>query len=208
MFQTCSVCCEDLVGFTFQDVCANCDLLVCDDCFSEWTKRHLETQLREGMLEWKCPSEQCPAIPLDTFISRVALAPTSEDQGSSEKKQALLNLAAELSFTHFARNTQDLRRCPTADCQYWGFMPVPELSKCQRALVCPTCEHSWFEQCQKRGSELPYNGLASNLRQLLISSPCPNCGLKIQKDYGCQHMSCAKCQFEFCWFCLTQYTSY
>lgn len=123
-------------------------------------------------------------------------------------KQALINLAADLSFTHFARNTQDLRRCPTTDCQYWGYMPVTELSKCQRALVCPTCEHSWFEQCQKRGSELPYKGLASNLRQLLISNPCPNCGLKIQKDYGCQHMGCAKCQFEFCWWCLTQYTSY
>lgn len=36
---------------------------------------------------------------------------------------------------------------------------------------------------------------------------CPGfgCGAPIEKDLGCSHMTCAKCQFEFCWECLDEY---
>mmetsp|Transcript_109675 Transcript_109675/g.318727 ORF Transcript_109675/g.318727 Transcript_109675/m.318727 type:complete len:392 (+) Transcript_109675:904-2079(+) len=34
---------------------------------------------------------------------------------------------------------------------------------------------------------------------------CPKCNQQIQKDEGCQHMRCTKCNYHFCWLCLGNY---
>ena len=31
---------------------------------------------------------------------------------------------------------------------------------------------------------------------------CPDCGIYIEKDGGCNHMNCDLCGYEFCWACL------
>ncbi|KAK3114672.1 hypothetical protein LTR53_006758, partial [Teratosphaeriaceae sp. CCFEE 6253] len=37
-----------------------------------------------------------------------------------------------------------------------------------------------------------------------VSKKCPGdkCGWRIQKTDGCDHMTCKKCKWEFCWQCL------
>lgn len=34
---------------------------------------------------------------------------------------------------------------------------------------------------------------------------CPNCPYQIEKNDGCDHMTCIKCHHEFCWACLANY---
>ena len=34
---------------------------------------------------------------------------------------------------------------------------------------------------------------------------CPNCLYHIEKNNGCDHMTCIKCRHEFCWSCLADF---
>jgi ariadne-1 len=37
------------------------------------------------------------------------------------------------------------------------------------------------------------------------TKPCPGCNNPIEKNQGCMHMRCSKCNIEFCWLCLTEW---
>ena len=34
------------------------------------------------------------------------------------------------------------------------------------------------------------------------SRPCPQCGVNIEKNDGCNHMTCHHCKHDFCWICM------
>ncbi|KAI1324733.1 hypothetical protein F5Y16DRAFT_380233 [Xylariaceae sp. FL0255] len=49
---------------------------------------------------------------------------------------------------------------------------------------------------------------ASESALLSIAKLCPRgCGARIQKNEGCDHMTCRQCHYEFCWLCLADWKS-
>ncbi|CAF1276620.1 unnamed protein product [Rotaria sordida] len=92
-----------------------------------------------------------------------------------------------------------------------------------RFIFCRRCKQSWHPQIQCPKDEILQNIKQNSnsdqsklnkieLKQLLLeieniqiieqcTKPCPSCGVRIEKNGGCQHMHCRACQIHFCWVC-------
>jgi hypothetical protein len=75
---------------------------------------------------------------------------------------------------------------------------------------CSKCERPWHqdETCDQYTARL--NAVDGNeaASAAFISSntkECPSCKSRIQKDGGCDHMTCRKCRNQFCWLCSADY---
>jgi hypothetical protein len=86
--------------------------------------------------------------------------------------------------------------------------------KASQAIACPYCDSQLCLKCNrpwhanKDCSKAKEAEDAASLREIkaMGAKPCPNCGVNIEKEGGCDHMSCKKCQHHFCWQCLVPYT--
>eukprot|EP01113_Clastostelium_recurvatum_P009197 TRINITY_DN143_c0_g2_i1.p1 TRINITY_DN143_c0_g2~~TRINITY_DN143_c0_g2_i1.p1 ORF type:complete len:402 (-),score=41.63 TRINITY_DN143_c0_g2_i1:12-1217(-) len=93
---------------------------------------------------------------------------------------------------------------------------------------CATCDHTWCLRCNEephpaqpscekaaqarrksrdsneKTSATQFNGWAKANRDYV--KKCPNCVAIIQKNEGCNHMTCKSCKHQFCWVCMGVYT--
>ncbi|RHY35497.1 hypothetical protein DYB32_000016 [Aphanomyces invadans] len=56
-----------------------------------------------------------------------------------------------------------------------------------------SCEQlaTWLEKCRNESETA--NWILANTKK------CPKCAIRIEKNQGCNHMTCRSCKYEFCW---------
>ncbi|CAH0490340.1 unnamed protein product [Peronospora farinosa] len=96
------------------------------------------------------------------------------------------------------------RWCPRPGCD--------ELIMCESTdnFTCPKCETvgcfrcrgyvHWFWFCRGKEDESYLAWEASVGKQKAVRA-CPHCQMRIWKNEGCNHMTCTRCRFEYCWVC-------
>ena len=59
-----------------------------------------------------------------------------------------------------------------------------------------TCKQveEWNFKCLKESDNAQW--IVTNTKK------CPKCFTRIERNHGCNHMVCTKCQYEFCWVCM------
>lgn len=115
----------------------------------------------------------------------------------------------------FVDDHASLRWCPAPNCEYAAECHVSQasLSRIIPTVVCRCgfrfchgcglADHQpavcslvklWLKKCQDDSETA--NWITSNTKE------CPKCLSAIEKNGGCNHMTCRKCRHEFCWVCM------
>jgi len=109
--------------------------------------------------------------------------------------------------SHVRTRPNDFQYCPTPDCpqvyrpetDYEFFCTTCLTPICTKCKVIShdgmTCEE-WQEIGSEEGRLFRQYKVEHDVRD------CPNCGVGIEKNEGCNHMECTECGAHICWFCM------
>jgi hypothetical protein len=112
--------------------------------------------------------------------------------------------------------------CPSRSCSSFMIVDLDSIKECSD-VVCWKCNYSFCFNCVEE-SHKGFTCLqaAANRANINISNNsklplfdflwisiytknCPNCNWNIEKNKGCNSMTCSKCNFVFCWSCSKQF---
>jgi hypothetical protein len=197
----CSLCTEDHDYSHFPThITRHCKhkVTICKTCISNWVKAKLDENNLQSI-----PCLECPATMEFDDIKRCA---RRREFNEYDKKLNLAFLSADPDFRWCVSP-----KCSSGQIHHEGLVPM---------FVCHTCglrhctTHSvpWHdgETCaeydyRKSGAKKRDEEKASEKKIKETTKKCPKCKSPIEKSYGCNHMTCRKCKYEFCWVCLAEY---
>lgn len=194
----CPVCFEQLTDKASE--CLKCGHWFCISCW----KKGLESVLESGPLSitTECLSLNCKTKVPPSFFKKYLTAP------SYSKFQKYL-------LESFVSNSKKLRWCPSPSCdciiEVLGPAEVEINCKC-RFIFCFNCGNEshipatcamfekWNTRIKLEGATDTW--LATNTKY------CPSCKVLTQKDTGCNHMTCSRCGYQYCWVCLEEWETH
>jgi len=218
---TCRICCTEVPAR--EALGAPCGHLFCAECY----EGYLTTKADEGpqCVDAPCPEDKCRTLVPPNLWSKVlteaAAAATSSSTGGAAQQQhpALAALAKYRKYRidNFITFSKELRWCPAPGCD-----KVARAGPCVTSVKCApggcgyafcmkcgdeahqpaSCEllRLWQEKCQNESETA--NWILANTKR------CPKCQTRIEKNQGCNHMSCSQCKHEFCWMCMGDWSEH
>ncbi|XP_037698580.1 cullin-9 isoform X2 [Choloepus didactylus] len=182
--------------------CLCCMHYCCKSCWNEYLTTRIEQNL---VLNCTCPIADCPAQPTGAFIRAIVSSP---EVISKYEKALLRGYVESCSNLTWCTNPQGCDRilclqglgCGTA-CAKCGWASCFNCSF-PEAHYPASCGH--MSQWVDDGGYYEGMSVEAQSKHLakLISKRCPSCQAPIEKNEGCLHMTCAKCNHGFCWRCL------
>uniref|UniRef100_A0A8C5KJ64 Cullin-9 n=1 Tax=Jaculus jaculus TaxID=51337 RepID=A0A8C5KJ64_JACJA len=174
----------------------------CKSCWNEYLTTRIEQNL---VLNCTCPIADCPAQPTGAFIRAIVSSP---EVISKYEKALLRGYVESCSNLTWCTNPQG---CDRILCRQ-GLSCGTTCSKCGWAscFSCSFPEAHYPASCGHMSQWVDdggyYDGMSVEAQSKhlakLISKRCPSCQAPIEKNEGCLHMTCAKCNHGFCWRCL------
>eukprot|EP01117_Protostelium_nocturnum_P014663 TRINITY_DN55_c1_g1_i1.p1 TRINITY_DN55_c1_g1~~TRINITY_DN55_c1_g1_i1.p1 ORF type:complete len:705 (-),score=296.29 TRINITY_DN55_c1_g1_i1:201-2315(-) len=202
---TCVICYDDVK--VSEGNALTCGHFFCGDCW----KGFLSIEVKEKKKLIMCPGvtgkKKCSMVLDELSVLRML------------KDKEAENRFIESMVTAFVEDNPSYVWCPTAGCKY-AICLNESNSQHNEAVECicgncfcfrclktdhrpATCKMT-EEWAKKNGSDDEDMAMAFIAT---ISRPCPNCKSPVQKNGGCNHMTCAKCNFHFCWMCMGKFGS-
>ena len=152
----------------------------------------------------RCPELQCGLKYDYTTIRTILLA--NNDQNLFERYD-------RFQVQHQLEQMEEFIWCSNPKCQTGQLNDggsannIVTCIRCQKK-TCFNHRTKWHKglTCE----EYDLTGNDADLKKTLIwlnrnTKTCPNCPHQIEKNDGCDHMTCIKCHHEFCWSCLADY---
>ncbi|KAK4547748.1 hypothetical protein LTR36_000706 [Oleoguttula mirabilis] len=200
----CAVCgdAKDPLDFPARAPTSTCDHppQTCIDCLQSWMASEFDTKGCDGV---KCV--ECPQLLDYMDVQRAASVETFEAYDKMSTRNALGSLdefgwCLAPGCTSGQLNVENSNYMDCASCGY---------KQCLKHKVQwhmnETCEQYEYRTSGRQARD---EDQATEAMLDTMSKKCPgkSCGWRIQKTDGCDHMTCRKCKYEFCWQCQASQT--
>ncbi|XP_004083900.1 probable E3 ubiquitin-protein ligase RNF217 [Oryzias latipes] len=194
LMQNCRVCLEEKSIASLP--C--CGKAVCDACL----KLYVSSQVRLGKHLISCPIPEC--------------------SGTLEEKLVLSHLTTEdvAKYQYFLELSQlDSSTKPCPQCSKFTSLKThnPNRSESKFKIQCSNCQFVWCFKCHapwhdgikcrdyRKGDKLLRSWASVIEHGQRNAQKCPRCKIHIQRTEGCDHMTCAQCNTNFCYRCGERY---
>lgn len=199
----CPICFDDSQTETLALTCGH---EFCTGCWRDYATSRIRS---EGEHVVRCMAEGCTLVCPDPFVARAL----GDDTATIERHRELL-------VRHFVGARRNLKFCPYPSCTYTVSCPGAS-TRASLATQVPTvtcgadAAHKFCFGCEVEGDHRPCicavakmwlkkcaddsetaNWIKTNTKE------CTKCQSTIEKNGGCNHMTCKKCKWEFCWVCM------
>ena len=192
---TCPICFD--IFKSEEMIAMPCSHSFCKDCW----RGYLTSKIGDGP---SCTGSFCPAVGCHELVTEVEVQSAVPD---------LLEIYRSYQLRNFVDMDRSSRWCMGTDCEHIAVVQNHADIDEKLVAICKPCDISF---CMKCGEEphAPINCCAlkdwnalcksesANVQWIISKTkPCPKCGSRIEKNQGCNHMRCLKCQHGFCWVC-------
>lgn len=193
----CEICCEHGPHESFAMKCGH---RYCANCYRQYLVQKIRGEGEAARI--RCPGDGCNKI-IDAKSLDLLVTPDLTDRYH------------ELLMRTYVDDKENLKWCPAPNCVYAVECGVKkrDLNKIVPTVHCD-CSHSfcfgctlsdhqpcpcslvrkWLKKCEDDSETA--NWISANTKE------CPKCHSTIEKNGGCNHMTCRKCRNEFCWMCM------
>ncbi|XP_047458377.1 cullin-9 isoform X2 [Mugil cephalus] len=180
----------------------SCMHYCCRSCWQEYLTSRIEQNL---VMSCNCPITDCQAQPTSHFF----LSVLGDKDTVAKYESALLRGFVECcSNLTWCTNPQGCDQILCKD----NVGNMGTCSKCSwtSCFSCNFPEAHYPASCSHMSQWMDDGGFYEGMNMeaqskhlaKLISKRCPSCQAPIEKNEGCLHMTCARCNHGFCWRCL------
>ncbi|KAF2867250.1 hypothetical protein BDV95DRAFT_446383, partial [Massariosphaeria phaeospora] len=205
----CAVC-GDMVAIPDFPALPDCshEPETCVSCFAGWIASELQGK---GWRNIRCPGNECK-VPLKHHeVQQYASQEVFEQFDTFSARDAL-------------NDDPNFRWCRAQGCTSGQIHDSGEEGNIFTCVACgfrvcvihdtawhegETCEEYTYRKSGQKEKDQREQEAASVLAIGKFTKKCPgaNCVYNIEKNDGCDHMTCFRCRHEFCWVCLAPYNA-
>ena len=187
----CEICNEIFIVNEFNQL-EKCGHAYCSSCWYD----SLSVKIKENKLaSIKCLDYNCEEKLPDFFIENIL-----------KTDNTLLKIYQRYKLELEIINDPNKKLCPYPNCDSY----LEQKNIHNKDVTCLNNHTFCFLCLKKPHGNLPCNG--SDLDKSVVDyalnnfvKKCPKCKIIIEKNNGCNHITCTKCGYQWCWLCNEQY---
>lgn len=193
----CPICCDD---GDLETIAMQCGHRYCKGCYS---RSLYEKIVEDGEVRGlACPTHKCNAALSETIV-QLLVEPEVYDRYIRLLDKIYVDDHDKIKWCPFP-GCDSAVECASTQAELDHLIPSVVCSENHPfCFGCSLAEHQpcmcslvkiWQKKCED-DSETS-NWISAHTKE------CPKCSSTIEKNGGCNHMTCRKCRYEFCWVCM------